>query len=128
MNQKLFINIIKVNILVSSCIFTAYTIAISNSSNPIDTKSNKPFSLSEKFTYNINKTWNSHQYEIYLPFLIYHNRLTYDNKKISGYNKTPWGFGIGKYRFDQNKNWHSIYAMAFTDSHNKVQPIVGYGF
>lgn len=128
MNQKLFINIIKVSILVSCCIFTAYTIAISKYSNSIDTKSNKPFSLSERFTYNINKTWNSNQYEIYLPFLIWHNRLTYDNKKISGYNETPWGLGIGKYRFDQNRNWHSIYAMAFADSHNKVQPIVGYGF
>ncbi len=39
MNQKLFINIIKVSILVSCCIFTAYTIAISKYSNPIDTKS-----------------------------------------------------------------------------------------
>jgi len=127
-NQKRFINIVFVGILVSCCIFPTYIIAISNSANHIDTRSSKPFSLGERFTYNINKIWNSYHYEIYLPFLIWHNRLTYDNKKISGYNETPWGLGIGKCHFDQNSNWHSIYAMAFADSHNKVQPIVGYGF
>lgn len=128
MNLKRFINIVSVGILVSCCIFPTYTIATFNSSNPIDTRNNYAFSLVQRFTYNINKTWNSHHYEIYLPFLIWHNRLTYDNKKISDYNETPWGLGIGKYRFDQNGNWHSIYAMAFADSHNNVQPIVGYGF
>lgn len=49
-------------------------------------------------------------------------------KKTNRYNETPWGFGMGKYRYDNDGDWHSLYAMAFMDSNNRVQPIMGYGF
>lgn len=38
------------------------------------------------------------------------------------------GIGYGKYRYDEDNNWHSVYAMAFMDSHNRVEPILGYGY
>ncbi|MTB65998.1 lipid IV(A) palmitoyltransferase PagP [Providencia sp. wls1943] len=84
--------------------------------------------LWDKFTNNISTTWDSDKYELYIPFFTWHNRLMYDKEKTDTYNEEPWGFGIGKYRYDEDNDWHALYAMAFMDSHNKVEPIVGYGF
>ncbi|EMI5489062.1 lipid IV(A) palmitoyltransferase PagP [Providencia stuartii] len=84
--------------------------------------------LWDKFTRNVSTTWDSDQYELYLPVLTWHNRFTYDKEKTDSYNENPWGFGLGKYRYDEDNDWHALYAMAFMDSHNKVEPIVGYGF
>lgn len=38
------------------------------------------------------------------------------------------GFGLGKYRFDDDGDWHALYTIAFQDSHYDVEPIAGYGF
>ncbi|HGN0867665.1 TPA: lipid IV(A) palmitoyltransferase PagP [Providencia alcalifaciens] len=84
--------------------------------------------LWDKFTNNVSTTWDSDKYELYIPFFTWHNRLMYDKEKTDTYNEEPWGFGIGKYRYDEDNDWHALYAMAFMDSHNKVEPIVGYGF
>ncbi|EKT66572.1 phospholipid:lipid A palmitoyltransferase [Providencia alcalifaciens Dmel2] len=84
--------------------------------------------LWDKFTNNVSTTWDSDKYELYIPFFTWHNRFMYDKEKTNTYNEEPWGFGIGKYRYDEDNDWHALYAMAFMDSHNKVEPIVGYGF
>jgi palmitoyl transferase len=73
-------------------------------------------------------TWASDQYELYVPLHTWHNRHFYDADKIASYNENPWGIGLGKYRYDDNGNWHALYAMEFLDSHNKVEPIAGYGY
>ncbi|OCA53338.1 lipid IV(A) palmitoyltransferase PagP [Photorhabdus namnaonensis] len=90
--------------------------------------SNNSDSLWEKFNNNIALTWDAPDNELYLPVITWHNRHTYDKEKIDRYNERPWGFGYGKYRYDQDNDWHSLYAMAFMDSHNRLEPIVGYGF
>jgi len=77
---------------------------------------------------NVSKTWNSKQFELYVPINIWHNRLTYDHDKIKEYNERPWGIGFGKYHIDEKKNQHSLYAMAFKDSHNDWEPIFGYAW
>ncbi|AFH92158.1 TPA: lipid IV(A) palmitoyltransferase PagP [Providencia stuartii] len=84
--------------------------------------------LWDKFTRNVSTTWDSNQYDIYVPVLTWHNRFTYDKEKTDSYNETPWGFGLGKYRYDEDNDWHALYAMAFMDSHNKVEPIAGYAY
>lgn len=84
--------------------------------------------LWDKFTRNVSTTWDSDQYDIYIPVLTWHNRFTYDKEKTDSYNENPWGFGLGKYRYDEDNDWHALYAMAFMDSHNKVEPIAGYAF
>ncbi|OAT46431.1 lipid A palmitoyltransferase [Proteus hauseri ATCC 700826] len=81
-----------------------------------------------KFKRNVSQTWDSDDYNYYLPVWTWHNRFTYDKEKTDRYNETPWGFGMGKYRYDSDNDWHALYAMAFMDSNNRVQPIVGYGF
>lgn len=80
------------------------------------------------FKRNVTNVWQSDQYDLYVPFWTWHNRLTYDKEKTDKYNEKPWGAGFGKSYYDEDNDWHSLYAMAFKDSHNKWEPIVGYGF
>jgi palmitoyl transferase len=74
------------------------------------------------------QTWQSQNYELYIPVNTWHNRNFYSAEKIARFNEQPWGLGVSKYRTDNEGNWHSLYAMAFLDSHNKIEPIVGYGY
>lgn len=82
----------------------------------------------QKLKNNIALTWNAPDNELYIPLNAWHNRWAYDKEKISNYNERAWGIGYGKYRYDQNDNWHALYAMIFMDSHTKPQPIVGYSY
>ena len=77
---------------------------------------------------NMASTWQSNRYDIYLPLHTWHNRYEYSAQKISGYNETPWGLGAGKYFYDSEGDWHAWYAMAFLDSHDRTEPIGGYGY
>jgi lipid IVA palmitoyltransferase len=74
------------------------------------------------------KTWQSTEYELYIPINTWHNRNYYSAEKIDSFNEQPWGLGIGKYRYDEDGDWHGIYGMAFLDSHNNIEPVFGYGF
>ncbi len=76
----------------------------------------------------LSQTWQSPNYELYIPVSMWHNRSYYSAEQIETYNEQPWGLGVGKYRFDEDGDWHALYGMAFLDSHSKVEPIVGYGF
>ena len=76
----------------------------------------------------LSQTWQSKYYELYIPVNTWHNRNYYSAEKIASYNEQPWGLGLGKYRLDAEGDWHGIYAMAFLDSHNQIEPIVGFGF
>ncbi|OMK89700.1 phospholipid:lipid A palmitoyltransferase, partial [Yersinia pestis subsp. microtus bv. Caucasica] len=84
--------------------------------------------LWQRLIRNVSLAWNSPHQELYIPVNTWHNRWTYDDEKIASYNERPWGVGYGKYRYDEDNNWHSVYAMAFMDSHNRVEPILGYGY
>ena len=76
----------------------------------------------------LSNTWQSPNSELYIPINTWHNRHYYSAEKIDGFNERPWGLGLGKYRYDEDGDWHGIYAMAFLDSHHDVEPIAGYGF
>ena len=77
---------------------------------------------------NIINTWNSYQYDFYVPLYAWHNRLTYDDEHIDKYNENPWGAGFGKTYYDREGNWHGLYAMAFKDSNDYVETFFGYAF
>lgn len=76
----------------------------------------------------LSETWAADDYELFIPVNTWHNRHFYKREKIDEYNEQPWGLGLGKYRYDDDKDWHSLYAMAFLDSHSKPQVVTGYGF
>lgn len=85
--------------------------------------------LWENFKDDISLTWNEPQYtDVYLPFLSWHNRLTYDKDKTDSYNEMPWGGGIGVSRYSEEGNWSGLFAMVFQDSHREWQPAAGYGW
>jgi palmitoyl transferase len=76
----------------------------------------------------LSQTWQSENYELYIPVDTWHNRSYYTKEQIDSFNEQPWGLGVGKYRFDDDGNWNGLYAMAFIDSHNDIEPVAGYGF
>lgn len=83
----------------------------------------------DSWSNDVSTTWNdSPDKDIYLPVITWHNRLTYDKEKTDSYNERPWGGGYGISRYDENGDWHGLYFMAFKDSHNKWEPIGGYGY
>ena len=67
------------------------------------------------FTDDVAQTWNAPQHtDLYLPCISWHARFMYDKEKTDNYSDSG--------------NWSALYAMAFKDSHNEWQPIVGYGW
>lgn len=74
----------------------------------------------------IVQAWKSDEYDLYLPFYTWHNRLMYDS--VSKYNEHPWGGGFGRSFLDEDGDSHSLYFMGFIDSNNRFQPIGGYAF
>ncbi|MGB7816335.1 MAG: lipid IV(A) palmitoyltransferase PagP [Methylotenera sp.] len=90
-----------------------------------DQESNSVWSRAQD---SLSQTWQSTNYELYVPVNAWHNRNYYSSEKIDGYNEHPWGLGVGKYRFDDDGDWNGFYAMAFSDSHRDIEPVVGFGF
>ena len=76
----------------------------------------------------MHQIWTEGDNELYLPAYAWHNRYTYSQEKINTYNENPWGGGLGKSFYDEQGDWHGLYAFAFLDSHKNVEPIVGYAF
>jgi len=74
------------------------------------------------------QTWHTDNCELFIPINTWHNRHYYSSEKIDQYNEHPWGLGIGKYRYDADGDWHSLYMMAFLDSHKDIEPVAGYAF
>lgn len=66
--------------------------------------------------------------DLYLSGYAWHNRYTYTPQKIRSFNENAWGGGFGKSMYDEKGNWHSLYFMAFLDSHSHVQPLGGYSW
>ncbi|VEG91612.1 lipid IV(A) palmitoyltransferase PagP [Legionella spiritensis] len=111
-----------------------YTLLLCLSSVPVSAAASTACSgtpsLFKKSCLRLHQIWNEGHTEVYLPFYAWHNRYAYTEEKLSKtiYNEKAWGFGLGKGFDDEDGDWHGLYAMAFLDSHNHVQPIAGYAF
>ena len=77
---------------------------------------------------NIADVWHDGRGSVYIPVNAWHNRLAYDKRKIKKYNEAPWGFGVGKYRYDEEGHWHGLYVMGFKDSNYHLQTMGGYAY
>lgn len=82
------------------------------------------------FCRHLHQTWTEGSPELYLSGYAWHNRFTYSAERLhkSKYNELAWGGGFGKGFFDENGNWHGLYAFAFLDSHKNLEPVAGYAF
>lgn len=101
---------------------------ISFAANASETSSAKKETLWEHFERNVGDTWQSDTYDVYIPVNTWHNRSFYDSEHIDKYNEEPWGLGLGVSRYDEDGDWHGLYAMAFKDSNFYVQTIFGYAY
>lgn len=111
--------------LVALSLWCVSTTSIANEEQAVAPVNNSMWSRVQE---TLTDTWQSPNYELYIPVSTWHNRRYYDADKIKEFNEEPWGLGIGKYRYDEKGNWHALYGMAFMDSHNKLEPLVGYGY
>ena len=67
-----------------------------------------------------------HNYDVYIPFYAWHNRLTYDKDHIDRYNEHPWGFGLGISHNNSEGTWSGLYALGFKDSNSYFETYFGY--
>jgi palmitoyl transferase len=58
----------------------------------------------------------------------YHLRSTYDAEHLAKLNEEAWGLGYAKAIDDAKTDWHALYGLAFRDSHDNIQAMVGYGW
>jgi len=76
----------------------------------------------------LDQIWTEGNTDLYVSGYAWHNRSMYSASKIRSFNELAWGGGLGKSIYDEDGDWQGLYAMAFLDSHRKVEPIAGYGF
>lgn len=76
----------------------------------------------------VDQIWTEGGTDLYITGYSWHNRATYSREKIDSFNELAWGGGLGKSIYDEDGDWQGLYAMAFLDSHSKIQPMAGYGF
>lgn len=76
----------------------------------------------------LDQIWTEGGNDLYVSGYAWHNRAMYSREKINSFNELAWGGGYGRSIYDEDGDWQGLYAMAFLDSHSKVEPIAGYGF
>jgi len=86
------------------------------------------FSLLKPICQRLYQVWAQGENELIITGYAWHNRYTYTREKIRSYNEKAWGGGLGKSLFDEKGNWHGLYATAFLDSHNNIEPVAGYAY
>lgn len=84
----------------------------------------------QKIGTRLSQIWHEGTLDLYLTGYAWHNRLTYTRETMqkNHYNELAWGGGLGRGLYDEDGDWHGLYAVAFSDSHKNLQPNVGYSF
>lgn len=67
-------------------------------------------------------------WETYFTGYAWHLPYGYDQAVRARLNETTWGGGIGRTIEDEDGDRHSVYVMAFSDSHRALQVNVGYAW
>jgi palmitoyl transferase len=76
----------------------------------------------------IEDTWTEGDSDLYLPLHAHHLRFAYTDEKIDSFNENSLGIGYGRSHYLNNGNWEGLYGMAFLDSHNDIEPMLGYSY
>jgi palmitoyl transferase len=75
---------------------------------------------------NWSETFKGGRTTVMLPVYTYHMPYAYPPEKRDQYTDWPFGFGLGRTRYDEHGNTREVYAFGFQDSHAKAQYNVGY--
>lgn len=86
-----------------------------------------PFLL-QKACQRLRQVWYDGHGQIYGSGYAWHNRYTYRQDLLDKYNELAWGGGLGRGFTDEDGDLHTLYAIAFLDSHKNVEPMAGYEF
>lgn len=76
----------------------------------------------------LEKIWQEGREEIYVSGYAYHDPHTYSAEKRASLNNYAVGGGYGRTIASERGNEHSLYALAFIDSHKNFQPNIGYAY
>ena len=74
----------------------------------------------------LHRTYTDGQPEFLIPGYSWHDPHTYTATKRAQLNDWAIGLGWGHLRTDDAGNTEQVYALAFSDSHHDVEPVVGY--
>ena len=76
----------------------------------------------------LSTIWDEGKQELYVPGYTWHNPSTYTQRQRDGYTTYAAGIGYGRIWTSSANNDHSLNAMVFQDSHNDIEPVVGYTY
>ncbi len=86
-------------------------------------------SFPRSFVNHLKQTVMAKSFDVYLPFLEYHNRyVILEREEDEGFNEFAYGFGLGKSIRDEDGDTHALAAMVFADSLYNPQWYAGYLF
>ena len=72
--------------------------------------------------------WSEGKWELYVTGRTWHAPWAYDQENLDSHNNAAWGGGLGRSVVDPSGNRHSLYTMAFSDSHSKPMYMAGYNW
>jgi lipid IVA palmitoyltransferase len=73
-------------------------------------------------------TWKEGKQEIILSGFAWHLPFTWTAERRAELNQNAWGGGYARTVEEPNGNTHSVFGLAFLDSHKNVECQVGYGW
>jgi palmitoyl transferase len=76
----------------------------------------------------INEATRAGDWELYFTGYAWHLPYKYHDATRERLNETTWGGGFGRTLKDEDGDRHSVYVMAFSDSHRDLQLNVGYAW
>jgi lipid IVA palmitoyltransferase len=79
----------------------------------------------QSFCNTIQNTWEKGDQTLYIPFHAHHLRFAYTQEKIDSYREDSLGLGYGRHLYVDDQ-WESVYGMAFLDSNDHIEPVIGY--
>jgi lipid IVA palmitoyltransferase len=75
---------------------------------------------------NLKTVYENGETRLIIAGYAYHDRSTYTAQKLKDLNEKAWGIGLERTLVNERGNRESVYAMMFMDSHNDLEPTVGY--
>ena len=76
----------------------------------------------------VKDAWHNGGPVLYITGLTYHDRGTYSQEQLDGYNEASWGGGFGWGRTNEQGDHFGWYGIVFRDSHYKYTKMFGWNW